>query len=77
MKSFLTSFSPPVPASVTHLDAFPTGDQEVADLTLAGWAAFFHGDLIMKFILQAFPSADSRRSCQFLVKECAQYWLNA
>ena len=31
-------------ASVTKLDARPTGDQEVAGSTLAGSATFFRGD---------------------------------
>ena len=34
----------PVPASVAHLDACPTGDQEVASSTPAGSATFFRGD---------------------------------
>ena len=31
-------------ASVAHLDAHPTGDQEVAGSTPAGSATFFRGD---------------------------------
>ena len=42
--------------SVAQLDACPTGDREVAGLTLAGSATFFCGDLIMKYFL------DSRRA---------------
>ena len=40
-----------LPASVAQLAACLTGDQEVAGLILAGSAAFFHGDLIMKYFL--------------------------
>ena len=32
------------PALMAHLDACPTGDQEVAGLTLARLATFCHGD---------------------------------
>ena len=32
------------PASVAQLDSRPTGDQEVAGLTPARLATFFHGD---------------------------------
>ena len=41
-------------ASVSQLDARPTGVQEVAGLTPAGLATLFHGDLIMKYFLQSF-----------------------
>ena len=41
-------------AVVAQLDAPPTGDQEVAGLTPAGSATFFHGDLIMKYFLWSF-----------------------
>ena len=33
-----------LPASVAQLNAHLIGDQEVAGLTPAGWATFFHGD---------------------------------
>ena len=33
-----------LPVFVAQLDARPTGDQEVAGLTPAGLAIFFHGD---------------------------------
>ena len=67
------------PASVAQLDARPTGDQEVAGSTPAGSATFFRGDLIMKYFLWSFSSFRwfKKGSCQFLVKECAQYWLTA
>ena len=46
-------------ASVVH----PTVDQEVAALTPAWSATFFHGDLIMNmFYGYSLPSADSRRA---------------
>ena len=41
-------------ASVAQLDAHLTADQEVAGLTLAGLATFFHEDLIMKYFLRSF-----------------------
>ena len=44
-------------------------------------ATFFRGDWSWNiFYGHSLPSADSRRavvSCQFLAKECAQYWLTA
>ena len=39
-----------------------TGDQEVAGSTPAMSATSFRGDLIMKYFLQLFHSADSRRA---------------
>ena len=64
---------------VAELDTHLTGDQEVAGLTPAGLATFFHGDLIMKYFLQSFSPfrGFKKGSCQFLAKECAQYWLTA
>ena len=61
------------------LDAHLTGDQEVAGSTPAGSATFFRGDLIMKYFLQSFSPfcCFKKGSCQFLAKECAQYWLTA
>ena len=41
-------------ASVAHLDAHSTGDQEVAGSTPTGTTTFFHGDLIMKYFLRSF-----------------------
>ena len=51
-----------VPSLVAQLDARPTEDQEVAGLTPAGSAKFFRGDLMVKYFLWSFPSADSRRA---------------
>ena len=58
-------------------DVRPTGDQEVAGSTPAGSAAFFRGDLIMKYFRRPFPPFRSfkKGSYQFLAKECARYWL--
>ena len=57
----------------------PTGDQEIAGSTPTGSATFFRGDLIMKYFLRSFSSFHwfKKGNCQFLVKECAQYWLTA
>ena len=54
-----------------------TDDQEIVGSTPAGLATSFHGDLIMKYFLQSFSPFRwfKKGSCQFLVKECAQYWL--
>ena len=41
-------------ASMAQLDGLLTGDQEVAGLSLNRLATFFHGDLIMKYLLQSF-----------------------
>ena len=45
----------------------------------AGSPAFFCGNLIMKYFLRGFsPFRWFKKGCfQFLVKECAQYWLTA
>ena len=40
-------------SSVAHVDARPTGDQEVAGPTPAESATFFHGDLIMQYFLRS------------------------
>ena len=62
-----------------QLDARPTGDQEAAGSTPAGSATFFRGDLFMKYFLRSFSPFRwlKKGSCQFLAKECAQYWLTA
>ena len=67
------------PASVDQLDARPTGDHKVAGSTPAGSATFFRGNLIMKYFLRSFSPFRwfKKGSCQFLAKECAQYWLTA
>ena len=66
-----------VPASVAQLDACQTGDHEVEGSTPAGSAASMR--LIMKYFLRwFFPFRWFKKdSCQFLGKECAQYWLTA
>ena len=66
-------------ASGAQLDACPTGDQEVASSTPARPATVFHVDLIMKYFLRSFSPFHpfKKGSCQFLAKECAQYWLTA
>ena len=51
-----------MPASVAQLDVHLTGGQEVVGSTPAGLATFFCRDLIMKYFLGSFPSADSRRA---------------
>ena len=52
-----------MPASVDQLDARPTGDQEVADSTLAGSATFFRGDWLGNiFYGYSLASADSRKA---------------
>ena len=43
-------------ASVSQLDAPPTGDQEVVALIPAGSTTFFHGDFIMKYFLWSFST---------------------
>ena len=68
----LAGVNPQKPASVAQLDARPTGDQNVAGSTPAGSVTLFRGDLIMKYFLRF-----KKGSCQFLAKECAQYWLTA
>ena len=47
---------------MAQLDAHPTGVQEVAGSTPARSAAFFRGDLIMKYFLWSFSPAASRRA---------------
>ena len=63
---------------MAHLDARPTGDQEELG-TATGLATFFCGDLIKNYFLWLlFPFRGFKKgSCQFLAKECAQYWLTA
>ena len=54
----------------------PTGDQEVMGSTPAEVGNIL---LIMKYFLRSFSPFRwfKKGSCQFLVKECAQYWLTA
>ena len=75
-------FSPVIffmPASVAQLDARPTGDQEVAGSTPAEVGNILSWRLIMKYFLRSFSPFRwfKKGSCQFLAKECAQYWLTA
>ena len=62
---------------MAQLDARSTSDQEVAGSTPAGSAAFFRGDLIMKYFLRSFSpfhgfkkgrSVSGERMCAILVK---------
>ena len=68
-----------VPVSVAQLDARPTGDQEVAGSTPAEVGNILSWRLIVKYFLGSFSPFRwfKKGSCQFLAKECAQYWLTA
>ena len=57
----------------------PTGDQEVAGSTPAEVDNILSWILIMKCFLRSFSPFRwfKEGSCQFLAKECAQYWLTA
>ena len=57
----------------------PTGDQEVAGSTPAEVGSILLWRLIMKYFLWSFSPFCwfKKGSCQFLAKECAQYWLTA
>ena len=57
----------------------PTGDQEIASSTPAEVGNILSWRLIMKYFLRLFSSFRwfKKGSCQFLAKECAQYWLTA
>ena len=57
----------------------PTGDQEVAGSTPAEVGNILSWRLIMKYFLRPFSPFRwfKKGSCQFLAKECAQYWLTA
>ena len=68
--------------SVGDLNQFyshPTGDQDVAGSTPAEVGNILSWRLIMKYFLQSFSPFRwfKKGSCQFLAKECAQYWLTA
>ena len=56
-----------------------TGDQEVAGSTPAEVGNILSWRLIMKYFLCSFSPFRwfKKGSCQFLAKECAQYWLTA
>ena len=57
----------------------PTGDQEVAGSTPVEVGNILSWRLIMKYFLRSFSPFRwfKKGSCQFLAKECAQYWLTA
>ena len=57
----------------------PTADQEVAGSTPAEVGNILSWRLIMKYFLRSFSPFRwfKKGSCQFLAKECAQYWLTA
>ena len=57
----------------------PTGDQEVAGSTPAEVGNILSWRLIMKYFLRSFTPFRwfKKGSCQFLAKECAQYWITA
>ena len=57
----------------------PTGDQEVAGSTPAEVGNILWWRVIMKYFLRSFSPFRwfKKGSCQFLAKECAQYWLTA
>ena len=57
----------------------PTRDQEVAGSTPAEVGNILSWRLIMKYFLRSFSPFRwfKKDSCQFLAKECAQYWLTA
>ena len=67
------------PASMAALDARPNGDQDVAGSTPAEVGNIHSWRLIMKYFLRSFSPFRwfKKGSCQFLAKECAQYWLTA
>ena len=49
------------PVSVAQSDVRPTGGQEVVGSTPAGPAAFFRGDLIMKYFGHSLPSTQHKK----------------
>ena len=88
IKYFLQSFSPfhlfkkitgHLPPRWLNWMCRPTGDQEVAGSTPAEVGNILSWRLIMKYFLRSFSSFRwfKKGSCQFLAKECAQYWLTA
>ena len=67
------------PASVAQLVPRPTGDQEVAGSNPAEVGNILSWRLNIKYFLRSFSPFRwfKKGSCQFLAKECAQYWLTA
>ena len=57
-----------------QLDARPAGDQEVVGSNPAGSATFLEVDEVFSSVILTF-CCFKKCSCQFLAKECAQYWL--
>ena len=72
-------FSTEKPASVAQLDAPSDWRQEVAGSAPVEVGNILPWRLIVKYFLQSFSFFRwfKKGSCQFLVKECAQYWLTA
>ena len=68
-----------IQSRLAQLDARPTGDQEVVGSTPAEIGNILSWRLIMKYFLRSFSPFRwfKKGSCQFLAKECAQYWLTA
>ena len=68
-----------VPASVAQLDAPSNWRQEVPGSTSAEVSNILSWRLIVKYFLRSFSPFPwfMKDSCQFLAKECAQYWLTA
>ena len=67
------------PALVAQLDTHLTGDQEVARSTPSEVGNILLWRLMMKYFLRSFsPFCWFKKGrCQFLAKECSQYWLTA
>ena len=62
-----------------HTAESPTGDQEVAGSIPAEVSNILSWRLIVKYFLRSFSPFRwfKKGSCQFLDKECSQYWLTA
>ena len=67
------------PASVAQLDAPSDWKPGGRGFNLPPRSATFFRGLIMKYFLRSFSPVRwfKKGSCQFLAKECAQYWLTA
>ena len=59
---------------MVQLDAPPTGDQEVAGSTPAGWQHSFM-EIDHEIYSAVILSLPLIQEGQFLAKECTQYWL--
>ena len=64
---------------VAQLNARPTADQEVVGSNPGEVGNILSWRLIMNYFLRSFSQFRwfKKGSCQFLAKECAQYWLTA